>query len=472
MVFSSIFFIFMFLPAALICYYLVPARFIAVRNVVLLIFSILFYAWGEPVYVILMLFSTMCNYFLGLDINHNIKEDRRREAGRTLIFAIVFNLFILGYFKYAGFLISNLNAILPVDIPFKELPLPIGISFYTFQTMSYIIDLYRGKVGVQKSYMRFALYVTMFPQLIAGPIVRYDDVEKQLADRQYSLTKFGNGAARFIVGMGKKVFLANNIGVVWTDISATAPEHLSALAAWIGIIAYTFQIYFDFSGYSDMAIGLGKMFGFEFLENFNYPYIAKSITEFWRRWHMSLSSWFKEYVYIPLGGNREGTAKQIRNILVVWLLTGLWHGAQWTFIAWGVYYGLLLLLEKFVLSRWQTRWPAFLQHLYCMLFVCIGWVFFASSSIGNAFAYLGAMFGFGGGIADGTAVYYLTTNFLLFVILILASLPIGRRLKQKFVEVKGRVGVTLAMAGYVVILVLTVGYLVTESYNPFLYFRF
>ena len=343
MIFSSIFFLFVFLPITLLLYFLVPWK---LKNAVLLIVSLIFYAWGEPVYVFLMLFSIVFNYISGIEIHKYREDDNQKFLRFSFWFTVAVNLAILGFFKYYGFLLDNINAILPVDIPYRELALPVGISFYTFQTLSYIIDVYKGEVPVQKNFINFGTYVTMFPQLIAGPIVRYADIDAQLVQRQLSLYKFGQGVAWFLRGLGKKVLLANNIGMTFDAIVAIAPDQRSVLTAWIGCLAYAMQIYFDFSGYSDMAVGLGKMFGFEFVRNFNYPYISKSITDFWRRWHISLSTWFREYVYIPLGGNRVSRLKHVRNILVVWMLTGFWHGAAWNFMFWGLYYGLLLLREK------------------------------------------------------------------------------------------------------------------------------
>ena len=319
MIFSSIFFLFVFLPVTLILYFLVPWK---LKNTVLLIVSLIFYAWGEPVYVFLMLFSILFNYISGIEIQKYREENNEKFLRFSFWFTVVVNLAILGFFKYYGFLLDNINAILPVNIPYRELALPVGISFYTFQTLSYIIDVYKGEVPVQKNFINFGTYVTMFPQLIAGPIVRYADIDAQLAKRSLSLYKFGQGVAWFLRGLGKKVLLANNIGMTFDAIAAIAPGDRSMLTAWIGCLAYAMQIYFDFSGYSDMAVGLGKMLGFEFVRNFNYPYISKSVTDFWRRWHISLSTWFREYVYIPLGGNRVSKLKHVRNILVVWMLTG------------------------------------------------------------------------------------------------------------------------------------------------------
>ena len=403
MIFSSVFFIFVFLPVVLLAYFLVPKKF---KNVVILIASLIFYAWGEPIYIVLMVFSILFNYLSGLEID-DCKERGDVLKGKIAFWmAVGVNLGILGFFKYAGFVVENLNRILPFDISMPALALPIGISFYTFQTLSYIIDVYKGNVKVQKNVINFGTYISMFPQLIAGPIVRYADVEGQLVERKVTLTKFGEGTAWFLRGLAKKVLLANNIGMLFDAVQAMGAGNISMLTAWLGCAAYTFQIYFDFSGYSDMAIGLGKMFGFTFMKNFDYPYTSSSITEFWRRWHISLGTWFREYVYIPLGGNRVSIKRNILNICIVWMLTGLWHGAAWNFIFWGVYYGALLLLEKFVLKDVLAKTPGTVKHIYTMILVMIGWVFFFSPTLGSAFQYVGAMFGIGAtGIIDRTAVY-------------------------------------------------------------------
>ena len=343
MVFSSLLFLFRFLPAVLILYYIAPRK---LRNVILLLFSLFFYAWGEPKYVFLMLFTITMDFFIGKGIDKAKKEGNQKKAKRFLMTSILVDLSILGFFKYADFLIGTVNTLTGAGIPLLGIPLPIGISFFTFQTMSYTIDVYKGSTEVQKNWIKYGTYVSMFPQLIAGPIVQYKTIAEQMEHRKENTSDFSEGIHRFMIGLGKKVLIANNIGALWDAIAVLPVDGLAAGTAWLGALAYTFQIYFDFSGYSDMAIGLGKMFGFHFLENFNYPYISKSITEFWRRWHISLSSWFKEYVYIPLGGNRCKIAKQIRNILVVWMLTGIWHGANWNYVLWGCYYGALLLIEK------------------------------------------------------------------------------------------------------------------------------
>lgn len=369
MVFSSITFLFRFLPIFLILYFVTPRR---MRNVILFLGSLVFYAWGEPVYVVLMLFSTVSDYLHGRLIG---ACKSRNVARGLLISSIVINLGVLGFFKYSDFLISTVNGLFGCSIPLLELPLPIGISFYTFQTMSYTIDCYRGEARVQKNILDFGVYVTMFPQLIAGPIVKYRDVQEQLHDRRVDLTAISRGCCRFTVGLAKKVLLANNLGLLWTEISGSSPENMTVLAAWMGVLAYAFQIYFDFSGYSDMAIGLGAILGFHFPENFNYPYIAASITDFWRRWHISLSSWFREYVYIPLGGNRRGLPRQLLNILIVWMLTGIWHGAGWNFLLWGLWFALWLVLEKLVLGRVLKVLPAMVGRLYTWAIVLVSWVF-------------------------------------------------------------------------------------------------
>ena len=403
MVFSSIFFLFTFLPLSLLLYWMSPAK---IKNFTLLAVSLFFYAWGEPVYVLLMIASILTNFVFGIFIESELIKEKRAVRRALFISAVVFNILILGFFKYYGFLAENINALFNADIAYSELPLPIGISFYTFQVLSYVIDVYLGKVRLQRNPVSFALYVTMFPQLIAGPIVRYSDIESQLEQRNVSASKFGEGAQRFIQGLGKKVLIANSMGALWDITQAMDMTGISVFSAWLGIIAYTFQIYFDFSGYSDMAIGLGKMFGFEFMENFDHPYISRSVTEFWRRWHISLGTWFREYVYIPLGGNRCSRIRQIRNIMAVWMLTGLWHGASWNFVVWGIYYGCLLLIEKMFLKKLIDNAPAIISHVYCMLAVIIGWVLFASRDIESAAAYLGVMSGASGNVLVDNAFIY------------------------------------------------------------------
>lgn len=464
MVFSSIFFIFSFLPVTIVAYYLAPKR---VRNGILLLASLFFYAWGEPVYLFLMLYSILFNYVMGIDIAR--KQRRGKRAGVSLFFAVAVNLLILGFFKYYGFLAENIEALSGMTLPKLELSLPIGLSFYTFQSLSYLVDVYRGKAQYQKNILSFGLYISMFPQLVAGPIVQYADIDAQLKEREPSLDKFGQGVRYFIWGLGKKVLLANNLGVVYEAIAAL--PSLSVLSAWVGALAYTFQIYYDFSGYSDMAIGLGKMFGFELKENFAHPYCSRSITEFWRRWHISLGSWFREYVYIPMGGNRVSVLRHIFNLLVVWALTGLWHGASWNFVVWGLYYGVLLIVEKYLLRRVTERIPI-LGTIYTMLLVIVGWVFFFSPTLLEAKAYLGAMFGRGAaGITDEAGMYYLLTSLILFWFSWIFAVPAASKISEKHLEDSDG-WAPLFLLIHVGIFLLAVAYLIHDTYNPFLYFRF
>ena len=471
MVFSSLLFLFRFLPIVLLLYFLSPRP---ARNFILLAVSLVFYAWGEPVYVVLMIVSIISTYLGGRAVHYFKEQDRAGAAKISLIVTVGFGLFLLGFFKYTDFLLRTVNQVTGLNITLLNLALPIGISFYTFQTISYVIDVYRGAARVQKNIISYGAYVTMFPQLIAGPIVQYKTIDKQLRHRQETAEQFAEGVNRFMVGLGKKVLLANNAGVLWDTVNAMNVSALPALTAWLGIAAYTFQIYFDFSAYSDMAIGLGKMFGFHFLENFQYPYLSRNVTEFWRRWHISLGTWFREYVYIPLGGNRKGTAILIRNTMIVWLLTGIWHGADWNFLIWGVYYGILLLVEKLFLSRYLEKLPGWAQHVYCMFVVMLGWYIFVYDQIGGGLGYLAAMFG-GAGFLNRETVYLLYNNGVLLLLLIVGSTTLPARLANGLLEkLKERdwCCILLRSVFYVGVFLLSVAYLVDASYNPFLYFRF
>lgn len=472
MVFSSLMFLFVFLPSVLLIYYVCPKKF---RNLVLFVSSLVFYAWGEPVYIVIMIFSTVFDYFNGLLIEKYRQKGQLKKTKIVLINSIIINLAILFFFKYTDFFINNINLLLSSNIQTLDLALPIGISFYTFQTMSYTIDVYRGEVKAQKNIISFGAFVVLFPQLVAGPIVRYKTIATQLDERKESQEQFANGVHRFIIGLGKKVLLANNIGLVWEQISSYNIETLSTATAWIGAIAFSFQIYFDFSGYSDMAIGLGKMFGFNFLENFNYPYISKSITEFWRRWHISLGTWFKEYVYFPLGGNRGGKAKQIRNIFIVWGLTGFWHGASWNFVVWGLYFAVLLIFEKMFLLKYLERIPSFFSHLYTLIFVLFSWVIFAFDDFSKVVLYFKAMLGFNSLIFDNASIYFVYTNLILFVVLAISSTEILKNLSNTIIEKclkHSALVVILKNALYIFIFLSSITFLVGDSYNPFLYFRF
>ena len=464
MVFSDSVFLFMFLPLTLAVYYAVPFAF---KNTVLFLTGLLFYAWGEPVYVLIMLLSTAIDYCAGrlmdrFDSNKNIRK-------ATLLVSVVMNLSLLGIFKYGSFFIGSVNGIFGSAIPDPGLPLPIGISFFTFQSMSYTVDLYRRNIKVQKNFIDFAAFVTMFPQIVAGPIVRYEDVSAQLACRRIDLSSMSDGITRFVCGMCKKVLIANSIGALWTDVKAQDYASMPAATAWLGIAAFTLQIYFDFSGYSDMAIGLGKMLGFDFPENFRYPYNSKSIAEFWRRWHITLGDWFKSYVYFPLGGSRGSTAATIRNTLIVWLLTGLWHGASWNFILWGLYYGVLIILEKFIFRRLLERTPSALRHILMMLAVVFGWVIFEITSPASELEFVKAMLGFGGSFANSFTLNALHNYAVTFIAAIAISTGIPLKMCKKLPEKRAD---TLSLVGEAAGMTACIACLVDSGYNPFLYFNF
>ncbi len=461
MVFSSLLFLFLFLPAVLAIYYVSPWR---IKNLILFLSSLGFYAWGEPVYIVIMLLSTITDYGFGLLLSRPKLNSIQRKW--IVVSSMIINLGLLSYFKYADFLIHNVNELLGTHIPLTDLPLPIGISFYTFQSMSYIIDVYRGTSKAQRNWIDFGTLVALFPQLVAGPIVQYNTIAEQLRERSVDIPMFAEGVRRFIIGLAKKVLLANNIGLLWNTISSSSVDSMPALTAWLGIIAFAFQIYFDFSGYSDMAIGLGLMFGFRFNENFNKPYTSQSITDFWRRWHISLSSWFRDYVYIPLGGNRRGLSIQVRNILIVWVLTGIWHGASWNFLLWGLYFGIILIIEKWWGLKLLSRLPRWTRHLYAIVLILIGWVLFAFEELPLVLSYLQAMFGFNGQPLWNTNTLYFTyTNAILLVVLTLVSLS-----KKRISSIDSRPLPSLLWYG--VLFFLSVAYLVDATFNPFLYFRF
>lgn len=466
MVFSSTIFLCVYLPLVLLGYYICPKK---GRNLFLLIVSLVFYAWGEPKYVFLMIFSILVNYIFGRLMDKHRENKKRLKL--MLVLSVVIDIGLLSVFKYTDFIITNVNAIFGANFDLLNIALPIGISFYTFQAMSYTIDVYRNDVRVQKNLIDFGMYITMFPQLIAGPIVRYADVQDQLAERSVTTADFFEGVMRFVVGLGKKVLLANQMGAVWSDIYALGGD-VSALMAWTGAIAYTFQIYFDFSGYSDMAIGLGRMFGFKFPENFRYPYQSVSITDFWRRWHITLSTWFKEYLYIPLGGNRCGLARQALNLLIVWSLTGFWHGAGWNFVMWGLYYFVILFIEKLFLLKALDKLPKLFRHVYALLLIVIGWVIFASDDVGVLLPYLGSMFGANGAVG-GMDVYTLFTKAVLLIICCIASTELPKKL---FLSAAGamneKAAFTLKSVLTIALLALSMILLIGDSYNPFLYFRF
>ena len=466
MVFSSTIFLCVYLPLVLLGYYICPKK---GKNLFLLIVSLIFYAWGEPKYVFLMIFSILVNYVFGLLMDKHRENKKRLKL--LLVISVIIDLGLLSVFKYTDFIITNINSVFDTGFDLLNIALPIGISFYTFQAMSYTIDVYRDDVRVQRNLIDFGMYITMFPQLIAGPIVRYTDVQDQLAVRNVTAADFSEGIMRFVVGLGKKVLLANQMGAVWTQIYALGGD-ISALMAWTGAAAYTFQIYFDFSGYSDMAIGLGRMFGFKFPENFRYPYESVSITDFWRRWHITLSTWFKEYLYIPLGGNRRGLARQALNLLIVWTLTGFWHGAGWNFVMWGLYYFAILFIEKLFLLKALDKLPRLFRHAYALLLIVIGWVIFASDDVSVMLPYLGSMFGANGALG-GMDVYTLLTRAALMVICCVASTELPKRLLVTAAgKMNEKAAFTVKSVLTLTLLALSVVFLIGDSYNPFLYFRF
>ena len=466
MVFSSLTFLCVFLPAVLLLYSL--SKNITYKNTILAVFSLVFYAWGEPSLLILLIAATIVNYFLALGIGACQKRDKNAGAKVLVTLAIIFDIAMIGVFKYAAFAVSSINGVFGLSFPIPEIGLPLGISFYTFQILTYVLDVYRKDTPVQKSYLKFVTFVSMFPQLIAGPIVRYQEVAEGLNDRKVTITDFADGATQFVVGLGKKVFLANFAGDA-KDVLFAASTAPTVLSAWLGIIFYSFQLYFDFSGYSDMAIGMGKMLGFKFPKNFNYPYISRSITEFWRRWHMTLGSFFRDYVYIPMGGNRCSKLRWVLNIMVVWALTGLWHGASWNFVLWGVYYGVLLLIEKLLFSKW-SKVPV-LSNITTLFLVVIGWTLFYFTDFSQLTAFFGTMFGNGCPLYDITTLSVFYGNIVLLGALILASTPLPYKIFEKLISIKG-IGMVIEAVVLVGLFAACLATLTGATSNPFLYFRF
>lgn len=469
MAFNEIGFLFLFLPVVLLLHWIMP---MPGKNILLLIVSLVFFAWGSPEYIVLMVLLILFNYFSGLQIAEKKADGLDTAARRVLVSAVAADLLLLGFFKYWGFVIGNVNALLRTSIPVRDLPSPIGISFFTFSILSYLYDVYRDKAPAASNIIQFSLFVTFFPKLVSGPIVQYAAMQTQIRQRTVNAAKFGSGARLFLIGLAKKVLLANTLGTTFYAVTALPASGVSVASAWLGAITYSLMLYFDFSGYSDMAIGLGAMFGFVFERNFDYPYMSSSITEFWRRWHISLGSWFRDYVYIPLGGSRGGQRNTVRNLLIVWLLTGIWHGASWNFIFWGLYYGGLLLLEKFVFRGLVEVMPGIFKHFFTLLLVIIGWVFFFSPSLGSAFVWLGRMFGIGGsGFVDATAKYYFAGCWKILIISILAAYPLGVQLTSLWMK-RSSVPVYLTAVYYAVLLFFIISGMVSGTYSSFLYFQF
>lgn len=473
MVFSSLDFIFIFLPLVLLLNYILPKK---AKNYVLLIFSLYFYGRGGPPYLLLMMISIIFNWMMGLFVD----KYRESKIGSKIVIGITVlaNLGVLGYFKYTNFFIDNINSVFGASIAVNKILLPIGISFYTFQAMSYVLDVYRKDGKVQKNPANVALYISFFPQLIAGPIVRYETVSDQMEGRKESFDMFASGVERFVMGLGKKVLIANTMGLIADEVFGLTSGHISVVLAWVGVIAYTFQIYYDFSGYSDMAIGLGRMFGFEFLENFNYPYIAKSITEFWRRWHISLGTWFRDYVYIPLGGNRKGITRTIINLAIVWTLTGIWHGASWNFVCWGALYGLVIILERLFLGDLLKKLWTPLQHLYTMFLVVMGWVLFRVENLHRAGTIIKAMFGLNGNkFINSQAIFYLHEYKLEFLLAIIISMPVAKWCKNRIDRIemataRKMIQSLILPVTCLLLFLFVIVNLANSTFNPFIYFRF
>lgn len=465
--FSTITFLFFLLPLSVLVYFLVPKR---MKNGALLVLSLLFFSWGVPEYLLLLLLSLFFHYFTALELEAHLQRGHKRRAKNVLTASVVLDLLLLGFFKYYGFLVDNLNALLGTSMEARTLPAPLGLSFYTFTVLSYLFDVYRGRASVAKNPLKFALYATFFPKLVSGPIVQYADIEEQLEEHPFSWELFGSGARLFLIGLGKKVLLADLLGLTFYAVSDLPLADVTFVTAWVGALSYALMLYFDFGGYSDMAIGLSQIFGFRIGKNFDYPYLSDSITDFWRRWHISLGAWFRDYVYIPLGGSREGRGRTIRNLLIVWCLTGIWHGASWNFVAWGLYYGVLLVLEKFVLRNLSEKLPKSLKHLLTLFLVCVGWVFFFSDSLGMAFSWIGRMLGFGG-FSDATAWYYLGSSWFVLLLSAFAATPIGAGIGNNLLR-KKRVWKPLTVVFFGIIFLLCIACMMNDTYTTFLYAQF
>ncbi|MFL8673826.1 MBOAT family O-acyltransferase [Clostridioides sp. GD02404] len=469
MIFSSLIFLFLFFPLTLICYYLANPKY---TNVMLLLASIAFYAWGEPKYIFLMMLSIIANYIFGIKVSDS------KDKKIWVVLSVIYNISILGIFKYSNFFVDNINFLLNTNITIPEIKLPLGISFFTFQIMSYVIDVYRNDAKVQRKLTNLALYISLFPQLVAGPIVRYQTVADDIEHREHNWYKFTQGVNKFVIGLGKKVILANQLGIIADDVFNKSSGDLSRLEVWLGVVCYTLQIFYDFSGYSDMAIGLGKIFGFDFLENFNYPYISQTVSEFWIRWHISLSTWFKDYVYFPLGGNRVSRLKLYRNLFIVWFLTGMWHGANWTFIIWGLYFGILISIEKAFLEKLLYKMPRIIRHMYLLFIVMIGWVFFRAEDLPKAIKFIGIMFGSGNYPLFSNAFNVFVIEYWYVIVgAIILSTPIVEIIKSLVIKKnKNTLNNTVcqvANAAFIVACMFIVVVMLSSStYNPFLYFRF
>ncbi len=470
MAFNDLSFLFIFFPLFLLLHSFLPMK---GKNILLLVLSLLFFAWGSPQYLVLMVLIILFNFFSGLRMGAQKEANNPGGAKLTLISTVILDLLLLGFFKYWGFVLENVNALLGTHFSTGQISMPMGVSFFTFSILSYLFDVYRDKAPAAKNILDFSLFVTFFPKLVSGPIIQYTDMAAQIRQRKITQALFGNGCRLFLIGLSKKVLLANTLGTTFYAVTALPAGQVSVVTAWLGAISYSLMLYFDFSGYSDMAIGLAQMCGFNFGKNFDYPYLSSSISEFWRRWHISLGAWFRDYVYIPLGGSRVSTGKIIRNLLIVWALTGIWHGANWNFLAWGLYHGCILLVEKFVLKKFLEKVPALIRVIFTVILAVIGWVFFFSPGLGEAFLWLGKMFGIGAaGFLDATAKYYLSGSILLLIIGAISAYPIGARLGSLVYRGTSKLPATLSVIWFALLLVLCIAGMTSSTYSSFLYFQF
>ena len=467
MAFHELEFLFIFFPVAMLLYFLMPK---VGKNALLVLLSLVFFAWGSPEYVLLLVLLILFNYFTGLQLDALKEQEKTRKL--VLWSAVAVNLLLLGFFKYRGFLVENINSLLRTSISLQPVSMPLGVSFFTFSLLSFLFDVYRDKVPAPKNILNFALYVSFFPKLVSGPIVSYQEFSAQLKDRKVNLNRIGGGCRLFLIGLAKKVLIADMIGTTFNALVALPLEEVSVLSAWLGTVCYTMMLYFDFSGYSDMAIGIAQMCGFSFKKNFDYPYLATVISDFWRRWHISLGAWFRDYVYFPLGGSRVETKKILRNLLVVWLLTGIWHGASWTFVLWGLYHGVLQVIEKFALKRVLDKIPGFVKIPFTFLAVMVGWVFFFAPDISFAFSWLGRMLGIGAQLADATAKYYLAGSWILLLIAFVGANPLPARLAGRIYRCRSSTPVVLSIAWYALLLMLCIAVMTGSTYSSFLYFQF
>lgn len=470
MVFHTVFFIIAYLPAALLLYYVIPAKFRAARNTVLLLLSLLFYAWGEPIYVLLLIYSVVCNFLLGRDIDKKLEQNRPRAASKSVVFGLVLNGFILCFFRYFNLLIGSLGALFHTTLNVKDLPIPIGVSIFTLQACAYLLDIWEEKTHAITNPIHFGLFLAFFPKLMAGPIVSAEEMEAQIVSRKDNRISLGSGLSRFIVGLSKKVILADTVAVIWQNINGFAPSELSALTAWIGALSFGFELYFELSGYADMALGLAEMFGFTLPENFAYPFTGKSLSEFWNRFNITVFRWFRDRLFIPMGGNSRNTGLRARSLFLTWALIGLWYGPSWHYLVWGLLTGLFMVLERLIYGRYLQRMPGVVRRIYTIVLVTVLWAMFAKDSVADGFRYMGVMFGGSGKIIDSAAWYYLRTNIILFVVMILGCLPVGKKIKEQYIRTGTDGSVAAVSIGYILLFLLSLACVAAQSAPSFLLF--